>query len=197
MKKLLTTLVLSILCAALALACALAYDLTLEYSIASKVTRLQIIAHSDTDADQSLKLAVRDRVLEIATRVTQGCAESEDARARLRAALPEIERAASETVYASGRAYTVHASLGEVAYPFRDYGTFALPEGDYTALRVILGDGAGHNWWCVAFPALCEPAANIHTAAAAAGLSSREIAFIRSDGAKGRFFLLELWERWF
>lgn len=197
MKKLLTTAALFLLCVSLAVVCTLAYDLALAKSVASKVTRLQIVAHSDTDADQSLKLAVRDRVLEIAARVTQGCTESEDARARLRAALPEIERAASETVYASGRAYAVHASLGEVTYPFRDYGTFALPEGDYTALRVILGDGAGHNWWCVAFPALCEPAANIRAAAAATGFSPREIAFIRSDGAKGRFFLLDLWERWF
>lgn len=183
-------------CVLLAAACAAGYDAAMRKSVAEKLTRLQVVAHSDADGDQRVKLAVRDRVLEIASRATAGCTDPDDARRRLAAALPEIERAAGETVYAAGRAYPARVSLGKTAYPFRDYGTFALPGGEYTALRVVLGDGAGHNWWCVAFPALCEPAADIRETAAAAGLSRREIAFIRSDGARARFFLLELLGRW-
>ena len=192
-----TLLGLSALCLAGALACAMLGAHLLGESVADKVTRLQIVAHSDSEADQALKLAVRDRVLAITSRVTADCRNADEAEARLAAALPEIGAAAQETVYACGRVYPARVSLGRTGYPFRDYGSFALPAGEYTALRVVLGDGLGHNWWCVAFPSLCEPAAAVDERARAAGFSPREIAFIRSDGAKGRFFLVDLWQRLF
>ena len=155
MKRFLKTAAGFLACVLLAAACAAGYDAAMRKSVAEKLTRLQVVAHSDADGDQRVKLAVRDRVLEIASRATAGCTDPDDARRRLAAALPEIERAAGETVYAAGRAYPARVSLGKTAYPFRDYGTFALPGGEYTALRVVLGDGAGHNWWCVMYPPLC------------------------------------------
>ena len=197
MKKIRSMLLLSALCLAASLGCAALGAHLLGQSVAGKITRLQIVAHSDSEADQALKNAVRDRVLQITSRVTAGCRNAAEAEARLTQALPEIESAAQETVYAGGRVYPARVSLGGTEYPFRDYGSFALPAGEYTALRVVLGDGLGHNWWCVAFPSLCEPAAAVDERAAQAGLTRSEIAFIRSDGAKGRFFFAELWRRLF
>ncbi len=197
MKKAVSMLGLSALCLAVSLGCAMLGGHLLGQSVAGKITRLQIVAHSDSEADQALKLAVRDRVLAVTARVTADCADAAEAEERLAQALPEIEAAAQETVYAGGRVYPARVSLGEAAYPFRDYGSFALPAGDYTALRVVLGDGLGHNWWCVAFPSLCEPAVRVDERARAAGFTEREIAFIRSDGAEARFFLLDLWRRLF
>jgi len=189
------TLFLAILCAFASVLCAAAYDASMQHAIAAKVTRVQIVAHTDTDADQDIKRAVRDRVLALATELTRDCATVTEANAKITAALPSIESAAQETVYACGRAYAVRASLCEVAYPTRVYGAgagqFALPAGTYIALRVSLGEASGENWWCVAFPALCLPSAEPDAAARAAGFSEAEVAYIRADAPEVRFWVWE------
>ena len=155
--------------------------------IAEKITRMQVIAHSDSEEDQALKLAVRDTLAAEVREITEGETDPYRARELIAEALPQIENAASQTVYAAGYAYPVRAAVENVVYPFRDYGTFALPAGEYTALRVIIGEGAGHNWWCVAFPGLCEPYARIDETC----LSARETAFITGDAPQIRFYLAE------
>lgn len=176
-----------ICCMLLSVTCLAADQWQTARGIAEKITRMQVVAHSDSVEDQELKLAVRDTAAAIVQEITEGETDPYRARNLIAEALPQIETAASQTVYAAGRVYPVHAALETVVYPFRDYGTFALPAGEYTALRVIIGEGAGQNWWCVAFPGLCEPYACIDETC----LSARETAFITGDAPKMRFYLAE------
>ena len=124
-------------------------------SLASRIIRLHVVAASDTASDQAVKLEVRDRLLPLIDAATADCRTAGEAERALRAALPELTAAAKAA--APGEA--VFLRLDEESFPRRLYDTFSLPAGRYRALRVTIGRGQGHNWWCVAFPALCLPAA--------------------------------------
>lgn len=124
-----------------------------------KVIRLHVIANSDSPEDQALKLRVRDRVLARAQEILEQSADMEQAEQALTAALPELTREARETLAAEGCAQPVQARLEPAEFPTKDYDGFSLPAGKYLALRVIIGQGAGQNWWCVVFPPLCTAAA--------------------------------------
>lgn len=115
------------------------------------ILRLHVIGASDSEADQSAKLAVRDAILPLFER-----AESyADARAFLLSHGREIQRAAEEVLRERGLSYGVQLSLGTETFPDRMYGETLFPAGDYDALCVRLGAAEGHNWWCVLFPPLC------------------------------------------
>ena len=129
-------------------------------ALGQKVIRLHGIANSDSEADQALKLRVRDRVLVLAEDILRQSGDMEEARQRLAEALPRLQQTAAEEIAAQGSRYTVSAGLEETEFPTREYDGFALPSGEYLALRVVIGEGAGKNWWCVVFPSLCLPAAN-------------------------------------
>lgn len=153
--------------------------------LADKVIRLHVLANSDSEADQALKLRVRDTVLKRATELLAGAESRSDAKKRLNAALPELKSAAECTV-------------AETAFPTREYDGFSLPAGEYLALRVLIGDAAGKNWWCVVFPPLCTTAAaDVPAAALSAGLSEDEVALITEadEGYVLKFKTVELWEK--
>ena len=120
-----------------------------------KVIRLHVIANSDSPEDQALKLRVRDRVLARAQEILEQSADMEQAEQALTAALPELTREARETLAAEGCAQPVQARLEPAEFPTKDYDGFSLPAGKYLALRVIIGEGRGQNWWCVLYPSLC------------------------------------------
>lgn len=144
--------------------------------LASRLVRLHVIAVSDDDAEQAVKLQVRDAVL-----------------AYLEPQLADVTDIGAAQTAAGER--PVRVSLGAEHYPTRDYGTFALPAGVYTSLRVTLGAGEGHNWWCVIFPPLCAQAAGLSEQAVQA-LSDDDVRLVtESDGGYVvRFRLLELWD---
>lgn len=127
-------------------------------ALEQKVIRLHVIANSDSEADQALKLRVRDRVLVLAEDILRQSGDMEEARQRLTEALPRLQQTAAEEIAAQGSRYTVSARLEETEFPTREYDGFALPSGEYLALRVVIGEGAGKNWWCVVFPPLCTTA---------------------------------------
>lgn len=129
-------------------------------ALEQKVIRLHVIANSDNEADQALKLRVRDRVLVLTEDILRQSGDMEEARQRLAEALPRLQQTAAEEIAAQGSRYTVSARLEETEFPTREYDGFALPSGEYLALRVVIGEGAGKNWWCVVFPSLCLPAAS-------------------------------------
>ena len=146
----------------LALAAAIlwgAASLSRQEDLGRKVIRLHVIANSDSPEDQALKLRVRDRVLARAQEILEQSADMEQAEQALTAALPELTREARETLAAEGCAQPVQARLEPAEFPTKDYDGFSLPAGKYLALRVIIGQGAGQNWWCVVFPPLCTAAA--------------------------------------
>ena len=170
-------------------------------ALAEQVVRLHVIANSDADADQALKLQVRDRVLEAAAEACAGAQTAEEAVNLLRQALPQLETAAEEAVAQAGASCPVTASLADdVWFPTKTYEGFALPQGRYTALRVVLGEGAGQNWWCVVFPPLCQGAA-VEAQPAMAALGEEEAALLtgESEGYVIKFKAMELLEgfrRW-
>lgn len=120
--------------------------------------RLRILANSDSLGDQAVKRVVRDAVVE---QMNGWVAELEqpesleEARAMVQLKLSDIEQRVGETLKASGKDYSYRVELGEVPFPTKIYGGAVYPAGDYEAVRVTLGAGAGKNWWCVLFPPLC------------------------------------------
>ncbi len=168
-----------------------------QQQLSDKVLRLHVLANSDSEADQALKRKVRDSVLETASAILADCPDRETAEQRLSAALPEIEDAARARIAAEGGKQTVTAELRPTVFPTREYEDFTLPAGDYLALRVVLGEGEGHNWWCVVFPPLCaETTSSLSQTAMAAGLTEEEVALItESDGYQLKFKAVELWEK--
>lgn len=162
-----------------------------------KVIRLHVIANSDSPEDQALKLRVRDRVLARAQEILEQSADMEQAEQALTTALPELTREARETLAAEGCAQPVQARLEPAEFPTKDYDGFSLPAGKYLALRVIIGQGAGQNWWCVVFPPLCTAAASdVPTVALDAGLTDQEVALITEadEGYILKFKSVELWQ---
>ena len=118
------------------------------------ILRLHIMANSDSDADQRAKLAVRDAVLEVMGGM-RGCESEAEAEAMLMQSGAEVLRAAEDTLKKCGMDYGAQLVIGEFEFPDREYGGVLYPKGKYRALRIILGEGKGHNWWCVMFPAIC------------------------------------------
>jgi len=144
-----------------------------------------VLAKDDTDAEQAVKLAVRDEVLEYLQPVLAGAETKAQAQSVLDDHLDEI-RAAAMTAAGDRQ---VAVTLTEEFYPTRVYEDFALPAGEYTSLRVILADGAGQNWWCVVYPPLCT-----EIAMEAMDVLSDETQHIitQKDGYVYKFKILEL-----
>lgn len=157
-------------------------------AISASLVRLHVIAVSDDDAEQAVKLAVRDAVLEYLTPVLKSAADVSEAKALIGDNLDGVARAAAGA--SGGRGVTV--TLGREVYPTRRYDSFALPAGEYDSLRVVLGEGQGHNWWCVVFPPLCTSAAQPEELMSA--MSEEELRIVtESEGYELRFRALELW----
>lgn len=165
--------------------------------LADKVVRLHVLANSDSEEDQALKLRVRDRVLERATELLEQSADRQEAEALLRGNLLELENLAAEEIAAAGYDYPVTAELTDTTFPTREYDGFTLPAGEYLALRIVIGEGAGQNWWCVVFPPLCTTAsADVPASALAAGLTQEDVNLITEEpGYALKFKTVELWER--
>ncbi len=128
--------------------------------IPQEVLRLHIPANSDSEYDQTVKLGVRDMVLEKYSARLSGYSTREEAAEAVHALLPEIEKTCCEYLSQQGVDYGAHAELTEMYFTTREYENVTLPAGDYLALRITLGSGEGHNWWCVMFPPLCIPLAS-------------------------------------
>lgn len=119
------------------------------------VLRVHILANSDSAADQSLKLAVRDRVVSACSAYYRDCEDKEEALAVTAGHLGEIEKIAADEVRRRGFSYPVRAELGEMYFDTRFYEHFTMPAGRYDALQLTIGAGEGRNWWCVMYPSLC------------------------------------------
>ena len=133
-----------------------------EEVIYDEVIRLHVLANSDSEEDQALKLKVRDAVLAETELLVGSCESREEALAILSESQSRdrLTAAAQRVIGAAGYEYEVSVSLGEERYPTRSYEAFCFPSGTYTSLRVEIGASAGKNWWCVLFPRLCLGAAS-------------------------------------
>ena len=162
-------------------------------ALSDKIIRLHILARSDAPADQSLKLQVRDRVLQETAPLLSGVRSRADAETVLREHLPQLADAARNALDASGCPCPVTLELRETEFPTRYYDAFALPAGRYLSLRVLIGDGAGRNWWCVAFPPLCG-AAVLDDASDTFTASEIRLMTRQSPGYALKFRAVECWE---
>ena len=123
--------------------------------LAEKVVRLHVLANSDSEEDQALKLKVRDAVLAAIPEAVTRADTPQQAAAALQTALPALQNAADNALHRAHSAQPARLRLERFAFAARDYGGFALPGGEYTALRIELGGAQGRNWFCVLYPALC------------------------------------------
>lgn len=121
--------------------------------------RLHIIANSDSPEDQSIKYAVRDYILTDLSGIFEGCATAADAEASAADNAASVARSVREFLADRACEYAASVSVGEASFPTRTYGDLTLPSGNYRALRIVLGEGKGRNWWCVLYPSMCLGAA--------------------------------------
>ena len=157
-------------------------------SLSSSLVRLHVIAVSDDEYEQSLKLRVRDGVLSYISPKLRDVKSAQQAQEIIKTELDGIKAAAESS--AEGR--SVEVTLSQEYYPTRNYEKFSLPAGKYQSLRVILGEGEGHNWWCVVFPPLCISAAEQEQAVESMSEDMRGIV-TEEDGYEYKFRILELW----
>lgn len=141
-------------------------------TLKKSLIRLHVVANSDDQNDQNVKLLVRDAVIQSIQEDLSDVADMEQAKAYLQENLPKIQSLANMVLEAAGFEQQAVVSLCQESFITREYDTFTLPAGVYEALRIVIGEGEGQNWWCVAFPSLCIPAtsAGFVETAADAGL---------------------------
>ena len=162
---------------------------TEQQKLSEKLIRLHVVANSDSAHDQQIKLRVRDAILEKTQPLLRG---ADDPRGALEAHLDEIAQAAQTCLSELGEDAPVRVRLGKELFPTREYETFALPAGIYESLRVTIGEGEGHNWWCIVFPPVCLSA--VQSEQVEEAMSVEDYALItRQDGYELRFRTVELW----
>ncbi len=127
----------------------------MQAQIAQKILRFHVIANSDSKEDQRVKLLVRDAVGNLMEERLLGAKNLEESRKIVEKNLDEIVQTATDTLADAGYEYGATASLEVTEFPEKTYGSYTFPAGEYEALRVVLGKGEGHNWWCVLYPNLC------------------------------------------
>ncbi|MBR1390082.1 MAG: stage II sporulation protein R [Lachnospiraceae bacterium] len=126
-----------------------------QQGIAEKILRFHVRANSDSEQDQKLKLAVRDEVgAMMGERLAEADSREESERI-VKESLPDIVAAAQRVIGAQGYEYGVEAYVQDVDFPVKTYGAYTFPAGRYRALEVVIGEGEGHNWWCVMYPNMC------------------------------------------
>lgn len=177
-----------------------------------ELIRLHIMAHSDHPRDQALKLKVRDAIVEETAPLFSTAATERDAERVLSRHLNQVEEIADRVLMQAGALYQSQAELGTYSFPERRYENMTLPAGRYRALRIVLGDGQGHNWWCVLFPPLCfvngssgqeaTPVMDVPPGLAeeaqrvmAAGKTKPEEPAAAENEVEIRFKVVEVWEK--
>lgn len=128
---------------------------SLQQNIAKRILRFHVIANSDTKEDQALKLKIRDSIGGYLQEQLKGVDSLEECEAVVNDNLAQIEDCARTVMEQEGYDYPVEAMVANVDFPVKTYGMYTFPAGNYEALEVVIGEGAGQNWWCVMYPNLC------------------------------------------
>lgn len=156
------------------------------------VFRLHILANSDTEQDQALKLKVRDYVLQNCS-LFDNCKTVEDAISAAKENIDKIESLANECLKGQGSRYTAKVSVEKEYFSTRVYDSITLPAGYYQALKIVIGSGQGHNWWCIVFPSVCLSACTEDDMAAY--LDEDEVDLIENkNGYAVKFKAIEIYE---
>ena len=162
-----------------------------EGEIYSDTVRLHILACSDSEEDQNIKLYIRDYILDTGFLDAGDPETKEDAEIRLKTGIPDAEAAINEELKSMGVNYTASITLGEEWYDTREYEDFTLPRGYYTSYRVVLGEGDGQNWWCVMYPPICKGLATDNSPDEGVHYSDEEYKLISAGKYNIKFKILE------
>lgn len=162
--------------------------------ISGEVFRLHILANSDSEADQTLKLRVRDSVLACSQALFAQATSKEEAESLTALHLQELAQVAADTVRENGYDYPVRAEIKKMFFTTRRYEKYTLPSGMYDALRLTIGEGKGHNWWCVMFPSLCVSTDGEGDRKTKETLGEEEYRVV-SEEKEYKFFIVELFDR--
>ena len=168
-----------------------------EAGVYEDLLRVHVVAASDSEHDQTVKLAVRDAVLPVAEKLTCGSDTPQEAAARLAANTDAVAAAAEDVLRRLGEDTAVSVSVGPVSYDRRTLGTLTFPAGEYLSLRVILGEGEGHNWWGILFPETALYLSSDLPPSALSDLSGEEYRLLSDGETELRFRLLEILSEWF
>ncbi len=162
--------------------------------IRQNVLRLHVIADSDSQEAQKLKLQVRDALLLKGEELFSDNDSLDSAQIKLSDNLEQMKKIAEETVKEKGYTYPVEVLLTESYFPTRQYGDITLPAGKYNALKVVIGEGEGQNWWCVMFPPMCLPAASKDEAKLTDVLNEKSMDIVSNEQKyEVRFWIVEKW----
>lgn len=134
---------------------AVIYAEGMKADISSAVLRLHVVANSDSEYDQALKLKVRDAVREEFSKGIKYAESKEDAILSAEEMKGALKKAALKVIENEGASYSVNVTVGKESFPTKEYGKIALPSGKYDAVKVKIGAAEGKNWWCVLYPPLC------------------------------------------
>jgi len=160
-----------------------------EAEVYDKVIRLHVLANSDKEEDQALKLKVRDAVLAKAAALTEGCTDRIEAEATLSGQTELLRAEAEKTLRENGCTDEVAVTIGQEHYPTREYEGVRLPAGEYCSLRVLIGEAEGQNWWCVLFPPLCVGSASeVEEEMVSAGFTPGQVKIL-TDAESPRYVL--------
>lgn len=166
--------------------------------IRQDVLRMHVIANSDSAEDQAVKLKVRDAVLEAGEDLFDGTLTAEGAEQVLDSDIERLQNAAQNVLTENGFDYGVRVEIGKDYFNTRTYdGEVTLPAGEYEAVRVILGEGQGQNWWCVMFPPMCLPAAEADTEISDVLTKNEEDVVKSNPKYEARFKIVELFENFY
>lgn len=165
-------------------------------NIRNSVLRMHVIANSDSEADQAVKLKVRDAVLTAGENLFDGSLTAADAETVLESDKQALQSAAETVLRENGFSYGVRVEIGKDFFNTRTYDEkVTLPAGEYEAVRVILGEGKGQNWWCVMFPPLCLPAAEADATMEDVLPENEAEITERRPQYEARFKIIELFEK--
>lgn len=163
-------------------------------TLRKELIRFHVVAASNGNLDQDIKLQIRDAVLESISQDLQNMSDVEEAKRYLQESIPKIQAIANRILDFAGIEDRAQVSLCTEAFAARQYDTFTLPAGIYESLKIVIGRGEGENWWCVAFPSLCIPATQVdfEAAAVSAGFSKPLTKSLSNQSRyQFRFFLLD------
>ena len=127
----------------------------IQQGIADEIIRFHVIGNSNSDEDQTVKLKVKEAVIEQMKPYLSDVTSKEEAKKEILSHLTEIEKTATDILTANGFDYGATAAVGYSTFPIKQYGDIVLPAGEYEALCIKLGTASGKNWWCIMFPQLC------------------------------------------
>lgn len=191
MKKKLLVFVPIFLCALLVVV-SITPTITMSESISQKVFRLHILANSDSDEDQQLKLRVRDKILRESEKMFSSCNSVDEAVNISRESIDKLKNISRQVIAYYNYDYDVRAYVTKEYFETREYDNFTLPAGIYDCLKIEIGQGKGHNWWCVMYPSVCISGC---TDDFDSTLTEDEKRLIESDNYVIKFKVVEIYEK--